>query len=103
MVKVDLGELVWSNLGGAFGAGYVNLTGDMLLEDPGGGIPNCAYLGGQSDDDSNLIAILTAAPDHDGQPDMVQIDFTEVFCPSCNKYLGFIQHTSGSGEAQSEL
>jgi hypothetical protein len=27
-------------------------------------------------------------------------DFTEVFCPSCNKYLGFIQHTSDSGEAQ---
>ena len=27
-------------------------------------------------------------------------DFTEVFCPGCNKYLGFIQHTSGSGEAQ---
>ena len=27
-------------------------------------------------------------------------DFMEVFCPGCNKYLGFIQHTSGSGEAQ---
>jgi len=27
-------------------------------------------------------------------------DFTEVFCPRCNKYLGFIQHTSDSGEAQ---
>ena len=27
-------------------------------------------------------------------------DFTEVFCPGCNKYLGFIQHTSGSGETQ---
>jgi hypothetical protein len=27
-------------------------------------------------------------------------DFTEVFCPACNKYLGFIQHTSGPAEAQ---
>jgi hypothetical protein len=23
-------------------------------------------------------------------------DFTEVFCPSCSKYIGFIQHGSGS-------
>jgi len=27
-------------------------------------------------------------------------DFTEVFCPKCDKYLGFIQHTSSSGDAQ---
>jgi hypothetical protein len=24
-------------------------------------------------------------------------DFTEVFCPACHKYLGFIQHGSPSG------
>ena len=27
-------------------------------------------------------------------------DFTEVFCPGCKKYLGFIQHTSGKSEAR---
>ena len=27
-------------------------------------------------------------------------DFTEVFCPGCQKYLGFIQHTSGKSEVQ---
>jgi hypothetical protein len=26
-------------------------------------------------------------------------DFTEVFCPDCNKYLGFIQHGASSAEA----
>jgi hypothetical protein len=25
-------------------------------------------------------------------------DFTEVFCPACNKYLGFIQHDSNPSE-----
>jgi hypothetical protein len=27
-------------------------------------------------------------------------DFTEVFCPACNKYLGFIQHGSNPGEVR---
>lgn len=27
-------------------------------------------------------------------------DFTEVFCPNCDKYLGFIQHTSGWTDAK---
>jgi hypothetical protein len=27
-------------------------------------------------------------------------DFTEVFCPACNKYLGFIQHDSNPGEVR---
>jgi len=27
-------------------------------------------------------------------------DFTEIFCPRCNKYLGFIQHAPGAGETQ---
>jgi len=27
-------------------------------------------------------------------------DFTEVFCPACHKYLGFIQHGSSSGQSQ---
>jgi len=26
-------------------------------------------------------------------------DFTEVFCPNCDKYVGFIQHSSNLGEA----
>jgi len=27
-------------------------------------------------------------------------EFTEIFCPSGNKYLGFIQHAHGTAESQ---